>query len=228
MSKKYPFVEWGILLSATQEGSPRFPSRSWLRRFSDMVLDHNERRDPHIHVSAHLCGRWLRDLLKGNNSCPHLDLGIFERVQLNFHGERQEVRMTEFVDELQKMEADGMKVIFQWDGVNTRILRDAIAAGVDGQALFDLSHGAGILPNTWPYPLDGIYCGYAGGLGPDNLYEQMAMVNTAARDKPYWIDMETGVRSHCGETFDIQKASECLNLASRYITYRIDTRHGSP
>ena len=30
LSKRFPFVEWGILLSKNNEGSFRFPTRDWI------------------------------------------------------------------------------------------------------------------------------------------------------------------------------------------------------
>ncbi len=30
LSEKYPFVEWGLLLSKNSEGYPRFPTWNWI------------------------------------------------------------------------------------------------------------------------------------------------------------------------------------------------------
>jgi len=211
LSQEFPFVEWGILLSATQEGSKRFSSGAWISDFAEAMDDHG--LEEPVNTSGHLCGRWLRALLKGEMRCPHFNLGIFQRVQLNFHGETHEVYHDNFIDILQRILLTGRKIIFQLDGVNNYILNNAIASGISGQALFDLSHGAGIAPNQWPWPLKHTRCGYAGGLGPDNLAWELERIADKVGDKQIWIDMETKVRSHDDKLFDLDKVRRCLEIA---------------
>jgi hypothetical protein len=97
--------------------------------------------------------------------------------------------------------------------------------------------GAGILPREWPKPIyldvhpgdDGCgvqqhrYHGYAGGLGPDNLAEQIPLILAAAAGNEHtaegriWIDMETRVRSSDDRTFDLAKVRRCLEIAAPYV-----------
>ncbi len=211
LSQEFPFVEWGILLSLSQVDGRRFPSYDWIWRLEDLLADHS--LDNPVMTSAHLCGLWLRDVMKGNISCPLLSLGIFNRVQLNFHGKRHEVFQDAFLTILRAMVSSGRQIIFQWDGVNNYILNNAIANGIPGQALFDLSHGAGIAPAEWPEPLKHTPCGYAGGLGPDNLARELERINAKVGDAEIWIDMETKVRSNNDRSFDLAKVRECLEIA---------------
>jgi hypothetical protein len=70
--------------------------------------------------------------------------------------------------------------------------------------------------------LPGVKCGYAGGIGPDNIAEQMSKVNFIVNDVDTWIDMETKVRSCNDQQFDIVLVEKCLALAERVhqlITY---------
>lgn len=53
-------------------------------------------------------------------------------------------------------------------------------AGIKAVALYDSSGGRGILPNSYRLPV-GDFCGYSGGLGPDNLEEQLPKILEAAR-----------------------------------------------
>ena len=39
LSAKFPFVEWGILVSLKSEGGPRFPSRVWMDAFSTAAAE---------------------------------------------------------------------------------------------------------------------------------------------------------------------------------------------
>lgn len=56
-------------------------------------------------------------------------------------------------------------------------------------SLFDTSSGFGILPEKWPELLPELYCGYAGGLGPDNLQEQLEKIESVIGDNEIWVDM---------------------------------------
>lgn len=212
LSARYPFVEWGILYSATQEGGLRFPSRAWRER-----LQYDCRGLP-VRLSLHLCGRRMRDLLVGKNTLPVGLTEGFDHIQLNFHAEVQVSEWPAFHDVLHTL--GDRQIIFQIDGNMGVELYDDVhnSTSVDAVPLFDVSHGAGVLPEGWPAPLDGDYHGYAGGLGPDNLAEQIPAIGRAAGDARIWIDMETRVRSHGDQQFDLEKVERCLQIATPFVT----------
>ena len=85
LSKKYPFVEWGILLSARSEGLNRFPSYDWQKQLS--ILSKNATHN--FNLSGHVCGKWVRSICAGNwADIMHsraLMYQMFGRYQLNFH-----------------------------------------------------------------------------------------------------------------------------------------------
>ncbi|NJL77371.1 MAG: hypothetical protein HC892_22405 [Saprospiraceae bacterium] len=58
LTEKYPFVEWGILVSRRNFGSNRFPSKNWLALL--------EKDHPEIKLSCHFCGDYVREILLGN------------------------------------------------------------------------------------------------------------------------------------------------------------------
>ncbi len=223
LSSKYPFVEWGILISASQMGGKRFPSMEWMNRLAKLQSVFS------MNLSAHICGRWVRELAAGiipsvegklTSDFPAVLLKECARLQLNFHAEK-----TEFSDDfIRLIDILHQDVIIQMDGVNDGILytlaerhseRVLFFRSVD--ALFDISHGAGVLPEAWPKPIPGQYCGYAGGLGPDNLEEQMAKIDAVVGVNRAWVDMETKVRSNGDKQFDLAKVEQCLQIASRWI-----------
>ena len=51
LSEEFPFVEWGILCSASKAGVPRFPSYKWMTH-----LRHLAQRGK-VRLALHLCGR---------------------------------------------------------------------------------------------------------------------------------------------------------------------------
>jgi hypothetical protein len=83
-------------------------------------------------------------------------------------------------------------------------------------ALFDLSHGAGVLPETWPKPLT-IPCGYAGGLSPEIVARQIERVSALVGDKHIWIDAETKLRSPNDLLFDLEKVRTFLEVAKPWV-----------
>lgn len=41
LTKKYPFVEWGILVSVTKIGVPRYPTWAWIEEIQDRIDEFN-------------------------------------------------------------------------------------------------------------------------------------------------------------------------------------------
>lgn len=202
LSAEFPFVEWGILVSRKREGSYRFPSREWIERFSSVAKKNA------MAVSTHICGSWIREMFVGKLEWRELPMCIHvsQRVQLNTHAESQ----TFTIGLLKSLSAEPCKqFIFQWDGVNGQIAYFPFALGLDVAVLFDTSGGAGKLPDAWPVPKD-LPCGYAGGLGPDNVAEQVQKIE-AVCDKPYWIDMERRVRTPDDSMLDLDAVRQVLS-----------------
>lgn len=219
LSQEFPFVEWAILISRKQIGTSRFPSLEWLHKLHSM--------GDGLRLSMHLCGSFVRDFMKGNMAFEEetqMFNSMFRRIQINTHGEPHEWSAEE-VGKFIKKNPD-FTFIFQYDNVNTDLL-EALAQRGDLNnisALYDLSHGAGVLPENWPKPL--AYCpvGYAGGLGPDNLAAQIPLIEGIVGDTPIWIDMETKVRSYpvttsspLNDIFDLDKVRACLEIAKPFI-----------
>ena len=57
ISREYPFVEWGLLFSKSQQGTARFPSLNWLQELNHVAEGQN------LNLCAHLCGLGVRDLI---------------------------------------------------------------------------------------------------------------------------------------------------------------------
>lgn len=204
LSEKYPFVEWGILVGSGF--GKRFPSKTWIADLIEARCDSGNR----MNLSLHICGKFLREIAGGCSTLmDEFGMGIaaFDRCQLNWHGERQgaieENILKAFCQDLMPWEPE---IIFQLDGVNDH-LASAAMRRFRCSGLFDLSHGAGILPDEWPEPRIDMGCGYAGGLGPDNIEDQQHRIASVARGN-YWIDMETKLRT--GRAFDLEKCESVL------------------
>lgn len=220
LSEEFPFVEWGILLSASSMGSSRFPTETWMAHLMHLDAD--------LQLSGHLCGGWVRDLALGvrtyqtwleSQTWPR----TFDRLQLNFHAQRHRWDAAALVMALHaKVMGPPEEVILQFDGVNHDMLGDlqraaSVNATLSVAPLFDLSGGAGVLPAAWPTPC-AAYCGYAGGLSPDNLEAQLVLIEQAAGpDQRVWIDVETHVRSEDDKVFDLAKVRRFLEISAAHV-----------
>ncbi|QDV49590.1 hypothetical protein [Gimesia fumaroli] len=219
LSKEFPFVEWGILIG-TSTGQ-RFPSYNWIHELAEAKVESGL----NINLSLHLCGGHLREVTSGR-SYLHDHLGnsmfVFQRVQLNFHGEKQGPDCSEkILNAFCKIERNCFgwdpTIIFQLDGVNYW-LYEAAERRFAVCGLFDRSHGAGVVPNEWPKARTDIQTGWAGGLGPDNLAEELPKIDSQALSAMnYWIDMETQVRTD--EVLDLEKVSQCLKIAGEFMAF---------
>ncbi len=209
LAKQFPFVEWGILISrsARRTGKSRFPSDEWLKRLQEAQQWHN------MMLSAHLCGEYVTEFLKGNfNFLIEFPPGVwdmFGRVQINTHGLRHQWDIKAVDDFIWKH--PNKEFIFQYDGANTYQIEHLMQHGRENiSTLFDMSHGAGVLPGEWPEHIDGLKCGYAGGLSPENLENELIKISRAAGEENPWIDIETHVRSN--EMLDPIKVMKCLQI----------------
>lgn len=210
LQNEFPFVEWGILVSRKQYGNFRFPSIDWI----DDLVDQHE----HLRLSMHLCGAFVREFLQGNFRFQNEVKRLFDavsRIQINTHGEPHQTVPKSIIDFM--CSHPTKEFIFQYDNANTNFIHEVLAETTNGSVLFDLSHGTGLLPNQWPKPIAGIKCGYAGGLSPDNLAEQIRSIENLVADTPIWIDMETHVRSNMDSQFDLNKVRKCLEISAGFL-----------
>ena len=227
LSEEFPFVEWGILVSASKAidfmiGMPRFPSHNWIIS----TFDNLQFLRTNMKLSLHVCGKWTRDILLGKNNIPKWMLDGFQRVQLNFHAERNSCDVAALFGALSNIK--NRQFIFQMDGEFGNRHFESLhkinreSDFIDIVPLFDISGGAGTLPKEWPAPKyrfsqQMLYHGYAGGLGPENLEEQLPLIAKGAGDCRIWIDMETRVRSSDDKIFDLEKCKQVLQICKKYV-----------
>jgi hypothetical protein len=170
-----------------------------------------------MRVSTHVCGSWVRRMFTGElywgELPPCLEIG--RRVQINTHAERH-VSTTALFAKLR--EKSDKAYIFQWDGVNDHLTFAAHSYGLDVAALYDTSGGAGILPGSWPAPSSAdFWFGYAGGLGPENVVEQITKIEDVVDGRHYWIDMERSVRSEDDSRLDLDKVRRVLEQCAPMV-----------
>lgn len=218
LSHEFPFVEWGILVSKTRTGSPehpRYPSRGWI----DMLAVSG---DPgRLNLSTHICGSWVNDVLSRSSGWVAeipVCAATSQRIQVNTNGQ-QRCTSSQCYHIMRRSYPD-TRFIFQLGGFpgNNAIPRVArFCSNLRVAGLFDRSGGLGTTPATWPAPFDEPYpFGYAGGLGPDNVAEQIERIHQVC-PRPFWIDMESGVRTADDSGLDMAKVRSVLEQCAPLI-----------
>lgn len=204
LQKQYPLVEFGVLLSWSQQGSERrYPSFQTIKTFNEAGLN----------LSAHVCGSAARQFAQGETALlDHLfdQIGTvrFRRMQLNvagFPAEKFAPLPTEYgsVKEiiLQRINADEFDLFRERLGDHPSVLLDA--SGGRGRE-------SAIVPLEGPFKV-----GYAGGFGPDNVEEKLSFLLGRPEVGKFWIDMEGRIRSF--DWFDTAKAEAVLKKCYKVL-----------
>lgn len=200
LSQRFPFVEWGILISQSQEGAPRYPSLEW-RTYLHPIFNK---------CSYHLCGYYARRVLSGASIhrwyCP-------PRMQLNGFGD--------FILPGLVVAEASPEVEFILQCPDRGAWQRALALGdslSNVVPFWDQSGGTGQSwhLDEWRHISQSTAkpCGFGGGINELNVEDTIAALCTgvgAAR----WIDIETGART--GDKFDLGKVERILKLAEPFI-----------
>jgi hypothetical protein len=178
LADDYP-VEFGLLFSPKRQGiEPRYPDLGVIAWLTEELP---------LRWSAHLCGGDARAWLY-EDRCEH-DLRTFQRVQINTADPN--IQPSVIGNQAAKR---NLRAILQCRGDFPHV------ASVD--VLFDASGGRGIEAKVWPAAAKTTFCGYAGGLKPENVAQ--AVLAIGQQGVRYWIDMESGVRNEY-DHFSIEK-----------------------
>lgn len=204
LGREFPFAEWAILLLPEKAGTPRFPLPAWIEDFTA--------RYEGRHRAMHLCGGALLGFIAGRQDILELMSG-FHRIQLNLKFGDVEGKYDPAELLARVRENPRWQFILQY-GHDKKGLLPLFKDVPNHAVLFDESAGRGISPESWDAPLAGHFCGYAGGMNPDNVGKNLEMIARVAKDKVTWIDMESGVRTN--DTFDLAKVRRVLEIARPY------------
>lgn len=218
LSERYPFIEWGILFSKVKQGTGRFPSQTWMDTLvREFFLELT--KGIKINLSAHLCGHWVEDVTKGQllflDDCD-MDQ-IFGRIQLNCNKERLVKSLSSQLF-FEAISTAKRPVILggNWSRVKDIEGFDFHRMGADLHPLFDASGGRGVLSEDWLSPVTAVLCGYAGGLGPDNLAEQLQRIEQVVGDGTVWVDMESRLRDE-EEMLDLAKCERVAEIVQQWV-----------
>jgi hypothetical protein len=200
LSREFGFVEWGILRSNSREGTARFPSSGWRQRFAVPLVGWRPQ------TALHLCGEAAREAIAGNDEWP--DLWHYDRVQLNGFS-RFRLPFVRCARSWKRIE-----VILQTSDLASELHAIELEK-LDPNIvhLLDASGGRGQVA-VWAERPE-LRLGYAGGIGPDNVVQQIEHLLSYRTEQEFWIDMESGIRT--SDRFDLAKVRRVLELAKPFV-----------
>lgn len=179
------YVEWGLLFSRKRQGVGRYPSLAFLGSL----------RGRGLRLAAHVCGAYADEIVDTGSSpdfeAVAAELGLkFARIQINTARAFDPGWFASFAGRF------GARAIAQ--------CREAFPDDARIDWLHDVSAGEGVMPAFRPTPGGAVFAGYAGGLGPENVATELAAIaRTHPAGRPFWIDMESKVRTD--DVFDLGK-----------------------
>jgi len=221
ISAQHGWVEWGVLFRPDKAGLPRYASEVWLARLGDVNATRTMR------LAGHLCSSRVNELLQGETDFVqrmHDEVG-FRRFQINAtraNGTDMDLFATDAaaykcVARLRTAFAALPNVEFIMQrNAETRPLWERLLENPppNMSMLFDDSMGLGVSTTSWPSPPPPeLAFGYAGGLSPTNLKEQLGRIGDTAPGRTLWVDMETSLRTILkddSDIFDANKAMSCV------------------
>ena len=198
LGQKYPMVEFGIQVTAKKcsKDSPRY---LWIQ-----VLHQNIGLRYFPHLALHLNTDWVDGFIAGQIA-PELDEllrlenfyrdPLFERVQLNFKIGRNVDPVTGTLLSHIKEYGDGRRFVFSCNESNVAYLHSLYKFGLRNfDVLYDSSFGEGVKAEKYAEPAffdENIRQGYAGGLSPDNIAEELAKIGSVVPyNRGFFIDAE--------------------------------------
>ena len=199
VSATHPWVEWGVLFREAKEGLPRYGSPAWLEKLGAVNANRTMR------LAGHLCYPRVDELLRGETAFVkklHDEVG-FQRFQINATAANgtdtpamfgTDAAAEQCVAALRSACAKLPHVEFILQrNKETRPLWERLVDAMppNMSMLFDDSMGLGVSTTSWPSPpaeASGLKFGYAGGLKPSNLDEQLELITQTAPVRTSHLD----------------------------------------
>lgn len=187
-------AEIALLYTKDLDGRHRYPSWDWILEASRVLPS----------CALHVCGRTARNALR----LSQLDVSCFDRIQLNGWPSALEV------DQICELHPEHT-IITQHSPSSSHLLL-GVRSG-NHAVLVDSSAGKGITPARWDRPSTTKAVGFAGGLGPDNLQDELLNRLGPLLVPGAWVDMESKLRDE-DDWFDLAQASECCRIFHNFLS----------
>lgn len=217
LGKRYPMAEFAI---------QAHPSKflGWMPRYIWFDTLAHAARVNDIKLAMHVNAEWRAEISRGNipyeikrmwdwrrnNGKP-----VIGRVQVNINGGKDSFRFyADKVADIIRAYPD-IEFIFQYTPRQRRRLKKLDSTGAEFSMLFDASGGRGISPKAWRAPvMENHKMGYSGGMGPDNVAENLSKINLVVpANRNIWIDAEGQLKDPDTKQFDTRRAEQYIQNA---------------
>lgn len=207
--------EYGILYHKTKKGTPRYSSFRQALKIIDSV-------GYHTYMALHVCGaESISTVLKGTYaSDPELGalvsqmLEIGGRIQLNFRDffTSGNYELADLINLLHRN--PDTRFILPFNKSNEALFKLLIGYA-NVIPLVDSSGGKGKAPEVWTNP-DPWFRNvrFAGGLGENNLAEQVVKIQTDTGRNYFGLDMESSLRTK-DNTFDLAACDRIIRYMGK-------------
>ena len=214
----YFTVEWGVGLAVErQDQAAGFPGVDWICKLA-----------PELNLSAQISGKSAGAFLKGDDTELMSQYGkvwpLFRRIQINSTDGIDQVDLPGLTRLITKN--PDKKIILRIRDRNLEVADALVAQGISCSALFDESEVQEPAQKKWPKGLNRFAgCGYAGGLGPDNIYKQLTpILNAAQSAERWWVEIDSCLRSkeHERDVFSLASCKRTIReVDSFFLDYTI-------
>jgi hypothetical protein len=211
----YFTVEWGLWLAVEHQGRVAgFPSVEWICKLA-----------PGLNLAAQLRGKSATDFLRGNDAELMAYYGeawsLFRRIQINSTDRIDQVDLSGLARLIEKNPEKEM--ILRVRDRNLEVADALVTAGISCSTLFDESELQEPAQKKWPKGIKRFSgCGYAGGLGPDNIYKQLSpILNAAQSAERWWVEIDSGLRTKQHDQ-DVFSLANCKRAIREFDSFFLD------
>lgn len=195
------------------------PRYKWLNRLLKESLSMPTAPNLAVHVNMDWCDKLCQGIL-----VPELidvffllrddGLPVVRRWQINFHGSNTKKFNTDKIATLLH-NSPNREFIFQYGASEYHRVQRLNNSGAQFSVLYDASGGTGKLTKNWRGPLfENHPQGYAGGLSPENVSENLDKIaKVAGERKDIWIDAEGKLKTPGTKIFDLERARNYIRNA---------------
>ncbi len=212
LCEKYPFSEIGIQVSGDKAyfGSARY---WWIWALCSLASRQAQ-------IALHLNKDWAEKFCDGKIPSEVQNLlhnfPIIKTIQLNFKiGREKTPDLDTLLDTMKRCYS--RHFILSYNESNKDFIHQLYQTGFKFDCLFDDSFGEGIAPAKRLAPIfPDIYQGYAGGLSPDNIVEELNKIRQVIpSDGEFFIDAEGKLKGEDGH-LSLEKCKQFLERATEW------------
>lgn len=221
LSQTAPIVEIAVQAhpSKMSDGMPR---NQWFNRLLKESLYMPKAPNLAVHVNMEWCDNFCQGILapeiKNWLSLTRTDgTPVIRRWQINVYGSKTKIFNPEEIAKLLKSFSDN-EFIFQYGPSECYNIKCLNETGSKFSLLYDVSCGTGKTNKNWAAPLYTNHPqGYAGGLSPENVTENLDKIKLVTKDRTdVWIDAESKLKNPETKKFDINRAKQYISAALKW------------